>query len=512
MKRTIVLIVFFSLLAGTAFALPPRSVDEIPVFQGATRDRAAEGDFMQFASGVARVYRTSAPIEEVFAFYKKKLDAKSGGMAEMAGGSTPTSGSPGSVSYSVEKYEEDEENPTPELQSGDPIREVFFSWTTAVKDGSVAEFAVELLNAREEEDSGAQARRGTRIAMSQVGVMLQAQAPPSEDDDKKWLASLPPPKIPELDHWRDVMVIRGTWAFQGATGGAGPLAEGTGSAGGSGQVTLKRAPLDRFFPSQLKFTGPVDGTAFVSEKVSFIKGTTTESGGCGGSLIGQDKGFSYLSVTLDLDDGTYSVDLSGTVGGCSQVTMQVTGQDVSHEVDTAAFSVMAPYTAASIPQIPRDGLYLSLSSPAMVVAGHGLPLVGEGRVIVQLGRVPDGWYTKLKHKAEEEEKKRKEPPKEEPPKEDKDPKVIRIKSYRVNLNKEPDWFSDPIRVLMRNQEVELIEEQGFWQKVRDVNSGDEGWIHRTTTTEKKLDWSKAENLSGKAGPVTADEVMEGGRG
>jgi hypothetical protein len=117
-----------------------------------------------------------------------------------------------------------------------------------------------------------------------------------------------------------------------------------------------------------------------------------------------------------------------------------------------------------------------------------------------------------RHMKEEEEKKRKEPPKEEPPKEDKDPKVIRIKSYRVNLNKEPDWFSDPIRVLMRNQEVELIEEQGFWQKVRDVNSGDEGWIHRTTTTEKKLDWSKAENLSGKAGPVTADEVMEGGRG
>jgi hypothetical protein len=34
----------------------------------AMRDLAAEQDFMQFGAGVARVYRTSAPVEEVFSF------------------------------------------------------------------------------------------------------------------------------------------------------------------------------------------------------------------------------------------------------------------------------------------------------------------------------------------------------------------------------------------------------------------------------------------------------------
>jgi len=347
-----------------------------------------------------------------------------------------------------------------------------------VKDGTVSDFAVELSDESEDASSaGAQPRGGTRIAMSQIAVTLPAQAPLSQDDDKKWLASLPPPKIPELDHWRDVTVIRGTWAFQGATGGAGPLAEGTGSAGGSGQVTLKRAPLDRFFPSQLKFTGPVDGTAFVSEKVSFIKGTTTESGGCGGSLIGQDKGFSYLSVTLDLDDGTYGVDLSGTVGGCSQVTMQVTGQDVSPEVDTAAFTV-TPDGMASLPKIPLDGLYLSLSSPAMVAAGHGLPLVG---------------------KAEEEAKKKKE-----------DPNVLPIKALSALMHTEPDFLSDGVRVLHRGAEVGVIEEQGHWQRVWDVKSGDIGWINRNATIEQKIDLSP--ELGGRGQSVTADEVEIAGRG
>jgi len=130
---------------------------------------------------------------------------------------------------------------------------------------------------------------------------------------------LPPPKIPELDRRRDVAVTRGTWAFQGAT--------------------------------------------------------------CiGGPLTGQDEGFSCMTVVLDLDDGTYGVDLSGTVTACSRVSMQVAGQDVSYDADDAAFTVM-PDVQTSLPQIPRDGLYLNLSSPALVAAGQGLPLVGVGRLL-----------------------------------------------------------------------------------------------------------------------------------
>jgi len=217
-----------------------------------------------------------------------------------------------------------------------------------------------------------------------------------------------------------------------------------------------------------------------------------------GSLLGQDEGFSYMSVTLDLDDGTYGVDLSGTVGGCSQVTMQVTGQDVSPEVDTAAFTV-TPDGMASLPKIPLDGLYLSLSSPAMVAAGHGLPLVGKGRVIVQLGRVPDGLYGKLKRKAEEEAKKKKE-----------DPNVLPIKALSTLMHTEPDFLSDGVRVLHRGAEVGVIEEQGHWQRVWDVKSGDIGWINRNATIEQKIDLSP--ELGGRGQSVTADEVEIAGRG
>ena len=94
MRRAVVSLVFFSALAGTAFAVPPGSVNAIPVFQGATRDLAAEQDFMQFASGMARVYRTSAPVEKVFNFYKGKLDAKPEAAAEMSGGSGPAARGP----------------------------------------------------------------------------------------------------------------------------------------------------------------------------------------------------------------------------------------------------------------------------------------------------------------------------------------------------------------------------------------------------------------------------------
>ena len=34
MRSTVVSLVFFSLLTGTALAAPPRSVNDIPVFQG----------------------------------------------------------------------------------------------------------------------------------------------------------------------------------------------------------------------------------------------------------------------------------------------------------------------------------------------------------------------------------------------------------------------------------------------------------------------------------------------
>lgn len=538
MNRRIVSIAICSLLAGTAFAAPPRSVEEIPVFQGALRDIAAEGDFMQFASGVARVYRTPAPIEEVFAFYKTKLNAKAG-VTELTGGSAPAAGSSGTVTYSVEEYQEDEENPTPETKK-EPIREAIFSWTTTVKDGSVAEFGVELLNAREEDSAGIP-RRGTRIAMSQVGVMAQVPSPPSDDDDKKWLASLPPPKIPALDPWRDVTVIRGTWAFQGTLGGAGPLVEGTGVSGGNGLVTLKRAPLDRFSPSRLTFTGPIEGTANISTNISFIQGTTTESGGCGGSLIGQDEGFSSMSVTLDLDNGTYSVDFTGAVGGCSKVGMQVTGQDVSFEVDTAGFSAM-PDVAAPPPKIPLEGLYLKLSSPAIIVAGHGLPLVGKGRMTVQLGKVPDGLYEKLRRKAEEEEKKAKEEARkaeekakkseeeakkaeeeakkaeekakkaeeEESFKNADDPNIIPIRSLSTLLLTDPDFLSDPIRELRRGQAIGVIEEKGVWLRVWDVKSGDIGWINRASTTETHVELSPG--LGGSGHSVSAEEVCLGGRG
>ena len=205
-----------------------------------------------------------------------------------------------------------------------------------------------------------------------------------------------------------------------------------------------------------------------------------------------------MSVTLDLDDGTYGVDLSGTVGGCSQVTMQVTGQDVSPEVDTAAFTV-TPDGMASLPKIPLDGLYLSLSSPAMVAAGQGLPLVGKGRVIVQLGRVPDGLYGKLKRKAEEEAKKKKE-----------DPNVLPIKALSTLMHTEPDFLSDGVRVLHRGAEVGVIEEQGHWQRVWDVKSGDIGWINRNATIEQKIDLSP--ELGGRGQSVTADEVEIAGRG
>ena len=107
MRSTVVSLVFFSLLADTALAAPPRSVNDIPVFQGATRDLAAEQDFVQFGAGVARVYRTSAPVEEVFSFYEEKLDARPEAWAEMmSGGSAPATGSSGSVPYSVELYKE----------------------------------------------------------------------------------------------------------------------------------------------------------------------------------------------------------------------------------------------------------------------------------------------------------------------------------------------------------------------------------------------------------------------
>ena len=78
MRRAVHSLVFFSLLSGTAVAAPPHSVNDIPVFQGETRDLAAEQDFMQIGAGVARVYRTVVPVEEVFSFYQKKLDARSG--------------------------------------------------------------------------------------------------------------------------------------------------------------------------------------------------------------------------------------------------------------------------------------------------------------------------------------------------------------------------------------------------------------------------------------------------
>ena len=100
------------------------------------------------------------------------------------------------------------------------MRGARFSWTASVKDGSVAEFSVDLFDERGGEPPvGVQPQGGTRIAMSQVSEMLQRRDSTREGP----VGPLPPPKIPELDRWRDVTVIRGTWAFQGATGTGGPL-------------------------------------------------------------------------------------------------------------------------------------------------------------------------------------------------------------------------------------------------------------------------------------------------
>ena len=79
---------------------------------------------MQFAAGVARVYRTSAPAEQVFSFYEERLDARPEAWAEMMrGGSAPAAGSSGSMSYSVELYEKGEERAGPQLEVRRSMRE-----------------------------------------------------------------------------------------------------------------------------------------------------------------------------------------------------------------------------------------------------------------------------------------------------------------------------------------------------------------------------------------------------
>ena len=168
-----------------------------------------------------------------------------------------------------------------------------------------------------------------------------------------------------------------------------------------------------------------------------------------------------MTVVLDLDDGTYGVDLSGTVTACSRVSMQVAGQDVSYDADDAAFTVM-PDVQASLPQIPRDGLYLNLSSPALVAAGQGLPLVGVGRLLVQLGRVPDNWYKAGKRNTDGAS-----PTKKEPPKKEGDSRIVRVKALSAVMHAEPDYLSDGVKVVGRNQEVRVIEQKGYWQKVED---------------------------------------------
>ena len=83
---------------------------------------------MQFAAGVARVYRTSAPSEEVFSFYEERLDARPEAWAEMMkGGSAPAAGSSGSVSYSVELYEKGEEGAGPQFEVRRSMRGARFS-------------------------------------------------------------------------------------------------------------------------------------------------------------------------------------------------------------------------------------------------------------------------------------------------------------------------------------------------------------------------------------------------
>jgi hypothetical protein len=56
----------------------------------------------------------------------------------------------------------------------------------------------------------------------------------------------------------------------------------------------------------------------------------------------------------------------------------------------------------------------------------------------------------------------------------------------------------------------VIEEQGHWQRVWDVKSGDIGWINRNATIEQKIDLSP--ELGGRGQSVTADEVEIAGRG
>jgi hypothetical protein len=94
------------------------------------RDLAAEQDFMQFGAGVARVYRTSVPVEEVFSFYEEKLDASPEVWAEMtSSGSAHASSASGNVSDSVAFYGEGEESARPQLEVRRAMRRARFSWT-----------------------------------------------------------------------------------------------------------------------------------------------------------------------------------------------------------------------------------------------------------------------------------------------------------------------------------------------------------------------------------------------
>jgi hypothetical protein len=152
------------LLAGSAaFASPPTSPDAIPVFAGAVRDAAAEKagalrDLYQWkgigdGSEWVRVFLTTRPAEEVFAFYRDELRATEGDGDEidlraLAAGTV----TPASFGRKVEEG---------------ALRWAGMSWLAAGDDGGVTGFRIGI--------EGLPGNAGTRLVLWKE-MLVQAVA------------------------------------------------------------------------------------------------------------------------------------------------------------------------------------------------------------------------------------------------------------------------------------------------------------------------------------------------
>ncbi len=190
------------------------------------------------------------------------------------------------------------------------------------------------------------------------------------------------PKRPKLAGWRAVMTLDGRFNLTATLGAPGTvLASGSGSVKASGTASLKREALDPWMPARVVFSGPIRGSAAFDQQVDLAGKTTKQRGGCVGTLTGQDEGASYLSVTLDLDEGTFHWEMAGVVKGCTDPQLTVATQRVEAEADSAGFTA----GAAKPSTIPESGTGLRSSGPAYVTGGQMLPLTGRGNMFLRLG-------------------------------------------------------------------------------------------------------------------------------